>query len=194
MTLNRPALSALALLPALALLAACGGDSASGPVSPEAVAANLGGTPSSGPVLVECPAEVTRTASATIGTPGGTLELDGHRLHVPRGAVRGPTKFDLTVPASNYMEVEVHANGQQHFNFQTPATLTVDYSRCTRSNVDGELLRIFVVDETTGEILEDLGGVDDKVARTVTTVTPHLSGYSIGANRDGVAPSDSTAP
>lgn len=192
MTQNRPALRALAL-PALALLAAaCGGDAASGPVSPDAAALNAGGTPSSGPVLIECPAEVTRTASATIGTPGGTLELNGHRLHVPKGAVRGPTRFDLTVPASNYMEVRVHANGQQSFNFHTPATLTVDYSRCTRSNVDGEQLRIFVVDETTGEILEDLGGVDDKISRTVTVVTPHLSGYSIGANRGDLAPSDST--
>ena len=67
-----------------------------------------------GPVL--CPTARTRTASAVIGRRGGTVALDGHRVTLPPGAVRRPTKITLTAPASRYLEIDLRANEQDHYS------------------------------------------------------------------------------
>ncbi|HLM67112.1 MAG TPA: hypothetical protein VK358_06280, partial [Longimicrobium sp.] len=85
----------------------------------------------------------------------------------------------VTVPASQYMRVDITAGNGQHYQFQKPVSMTLSYARCTRSNIAKENLRIFYVDDANA-ILQDMGGTDDKTARTVTTGTDHLSGYVIG--------------
>ena len=166
--------------PVLALALASCADAVQ-PTAPRAPETALRST-SLGPTLIECPTSVTKSKSAVIGPVGGVIELDGHRMAVPLGAVKGLKQFTLTVPASNYMEVDLKAGGQEHFQFDRPVSITIDYSRCTRSNIDGRELRIFYVDPVTKAILADMGGVDDKTARVVTTSTDHLSAYSIGVN------------
>lgn len=167
----------LALIPAAALsLAACSDALAPAPAP---VATEPGLSLASAPSILECPIDTTRSVSATIGLLGGTLELDGHRLVIPLNAVLLPTEFTLTVPASNYMEVRVTAAGQEHFEFLQPVSLTLSYGRCSRSNIEKENLRIFHIDGNNA-ILEDMGGTDDKAARTVTTSSDHLSDYAIG--------------
>lgn len=167
-------------LPALAgalLLASCTPDGAA--VAPTAPSDPVLST-TYGATLLECPVSETVSASAVIGPLGGSVSVAGHRLNVPLGAVRGLRTFTLTVPASNYLDIEIRADGQEHFQFDAPVALTLDYSRCTRSNIKKENLRIFYIDPVTKTILQDMGGVDDKDARTVTTDTDHLSGYAIG--------------
>ena len=132
---------------------------------------------------LECPVEVTKSVSKTIDLLGGTLELDGHRLSIPLNAVLLPTQFTLTVPASNYMEIKVTAGNQEHFDFRAPVSLTIDYSRCTRSNINKSALRIYYWDSATKVFLQDMGGTDDKAGRKVTTTTDHLSDYVIGQNQ-----------
>jgi hypothetical protein len=169
------------LLPAVVLtaaLAACAPDSdTSRLTAPDApsLSATYGAT------LVECPASETLTATASVGPTGGEVRVGAHRMVVPPLAVVGPAKtFTLTVPASNYMEVQIRAGNQQHFQFNRPVSVTLDYSRCTRSNIEKGDLRVLYVDPVTKQILQDMGGVDDKDARTVTIDTDHLSGYAIG--------------
>lgn len=135
-----------------------------------------------GPTLIECPTSVASSASAVIGPTGGVVEVGGHRMTVPLGAVKGLKTFTLTVPVSNYMEIGIKADGQEHFQFDAPVSITIDYSRCTRSNIDGRELRIYYIDPATKAILADMGGVDDKTVRVITTNTDHLSGFSIGGN------------
>ena len=143
-----------------------------------------------GAVLLECPNATVRSASAVIGSTGGSVQLDNHRLNVPAGAVKGRKRtFTLTVPASNYMDVEIRADGQEHFTFDAPVSVTIDYSRCTRQNILKDDLHIFHIDPVTKEILDDMGGVDDKTATVVTTGTDHLSGYAIGQGRTDTIPS-----
>lgn len=170
-------LRALAFPAALAALASCTPD-----VDPARLTAPDAPARSTafGATLVECPANQTQTSSALIGALGGTLSVGNHRMVVPPLAVLGLGTFTMTVPASNYLEVEIRANGQEHYQFHRPVTLTLDYSRCTRSNIDKSPLRIFYIDPVNKQILQDLGGVDDKAARTVTVGTNHLSGYAIG--------------
>ena len=132
-----------------------------------------------GAVLVECPTDVTRSTSGTLGILGGTLELDGTRITIPAFALLLPTQFTLTLPASNYMEVEIRAGSAEHFEFEAPVTIAIDYSRCSRSNIDKAPLSAWHIDTETKALLENMGGTDNKTARTVTFDTDHLSGFSI---------------
>lgn len=134
---------------------------------------------SSGPTLVECPANEEESVTGTISTIGGAIHLRNHALTLPALAVSAPTDFRLATPVSNYMELEVKAGGQDSFTFNRTGTITIDYSRCTRSNVDKAPLSVWKIDPETKELIEYMGGVDDKEARTVTFQTDHLSTYSI---------------
>ena len=136
-------------------------------------------TANSGPALIRCPLNTPSSASATLGPLGGTLTLGGHRVVVPAGALLGPTHIQVTEPASQYVELSVQANGLPHFEFELPVVVTLSYERCTRSDLDKVPLGAWYIDELTKALLEDMGGVDDKAARTVTFSTLHFSGYAI---------------
>ena len=158
---------------AAVLMAACA-DGPAAPFEPEPQYASVTGTG-----LVECPSAVSRSVSGTLGVLGGTLELDGTRITLPPLAVLRPTRFTLTLPASDYMEVQVRAGDAEHFRFTLPATIVIDYSRCTRSDIDKAPLSVWHIDTVTKALLDIMGGADDKTARTVTFQTDHLSGFSI---------------
>jgi hypothetical protein len=177
-------LGALALSSSLLVLLGCADRSETHLTAPLSPAAPLLST-TYGATLLECPVSETRTASTTIGALGGTLQLDGHRVAVPKGAVLAPTTFTITVPASNYVDVELRAGSGGSATFRQPVSVTLSYDRCTRSNIRKEDLRIYHVDQATKAILADMGGVKDPQARTVTTSTSHFSGYAIGVNRSG---------
>lgn len=134
---------------------------------------------SSGPVLVECPTETSDSATGTIGVLGGVVALGQHALRLPLQAVLVPREFSVATPVSNYMELTVRASGEESFLFNRPGTITIDYSRCTRSNIDKAPLSVWQIDPQTKELLEHMGGVDDKDARTVTFETGHLSTFAI---------------
>ncbi|HEY7768004.1 hypothetical protein [Longimicrobium sp.] len=174
-----------ALLAALAGAAASCADSPAAPPAPAASLARF-----SGASPLECPVATATSATATIGALGGVLEAGGHRVVIPANAVLFPTSFTMTVPASRYVEVDVKAAGLEHFEFLQPVVLSLSYARCTRTDIDRESLRIYYVDSDTRAILEDKGGVDNKLTRTVTTVTDHFSGYLIGQGRSGDSGAD----
>ena len=132
-----------------------------------------------GATLVECPTSATSSASGLVTPLGGVVTAGGTTITVPAGAVLLPTTITVTVPASNYMEVDISVAGVEHFVFQQPVTVTLSYARCTRSDIDKTPLTAWHIDGNTKALLEAMGGVDDKVARTVTFPTGHLSGYAL---------------
>ena len=134
---------------------------------------------SSRPELVECPTDVSYETSGTVQPLGGSVTLRGHAVNVPLGAVLTPTTIGLAEPASQYMMIELSANGQDHYQFEAPLSITISYERCSRSNIDKAPLQVWLVDETTGALLQNMGGIDDKEARTITFETDHFSGYAI---------------
>jgi hypothetical protein len=144
----------------------------------EAQASNLPG----GAALLACPAREGRSTTAVIGPLGGVLELDGHSMLVPGGAVLDPTSFKMVVPASPHLEIQVTAEGHSGFVFERPVTLSISYARCPREDLQMKSLRIFYIDAQTKEILADHGGDDNKLLRRVTALSGHLSGYSVGSN------------
>lgn len=180
MNMPRTPVRFAALALGAAVLASCAEGGAAGRVTaPEAPRASS----SLASTLIECPSETSASASALVGPLGGTVAVGGHRLVIPPLAVPLPTEFTVTAPASGYLELDVRAGGQEHYTFQKPVSLTLSYARCTRSDINKAPLRVFYIDPVTNAVLEDMGGTDDKTARTVTIGTGHLSGYAIGQGR-----------
>ena len=129
--------------------------------------------------LIECPSSQSSTTTTLVSPLGGLVSIGGTTISIPAGALALPTLITVTVPASNYMEVDISVPGLEHFEFDLPVTVTVSYARCNRADIDQSPLSAWYIDGETHELLEHMGGTDNKVARTVTFTTPHLSGYAL---------------
>ena len=129
--------------------------------------------------LLECPANSSQTTSAIVGVLGGTVSLGGTSIAIPPGALSAPTLITVTVPAGQYMEVDVHANDLTSFLFNSPVSITIDYSRCNRNDIQSAPLTVWHINEQTKALIENMGGSDDKVAQSITFSTGHLSGYAV---------------
>ena len=130
------------------------------------------------PKLLACPSSERQTTTATIGIDGGTIALGGTSVVLPASAVLSPTTIELTIPESPYMEVEITANGGEHFNFLRTIAVTVDYSRCGSTPLLAPL-SAWYIDSDSKALLERMLSVDNKLTRSVTFVTSHLSGYAL---------------
>lgn len=133
-----------------------------------------------GPKLLVCPTSTTLTG-VFLADPilGGSLSLGGTTVSIPAGAVSLPQLFVVTIPASKYMEVDVTAQGLTSFLFNQPATITIDYSRCSLSATENKQLKVYHIDTLTKALLENMNATDDKAARKITFQTGHLSGYGV---------------
>jgi hypothetical protein len=136
-------------------------------------------TASSGPSLLICPTNDTSSRAGTISPLGGLVSLDGHKVKVPLGGLLFPTTIEITEPASQYVEIALTANGLPHFDFELPVLVTVSYARCNRSNIDDHELEVWYIDSETHELLEPMGGIDNKLTRSISFFTNHFSGYAI---------------
>ena len=163
---------------ALAALGACSDQQPTEPRRP--TAARLDALLSSGPRLVECHSDESATASAPIGVLGGVVSIGGTSVTVPEGALGAETNVELTIPASRYVEIRLKADDQEHFSgFLKPVVVTIDYSRCNRSDLLTKPLSVWYIDSDTKELQERMGGVDNKLTQSITFTTPHFSGYAI---------------
>jgi hypothetical protein len=132
-----------------------------------------------GPTLINCPAGEAQTASALIGPLGGVLAAGNTQVVIPANAVLSPTTFNLTVPASKYVEIEVTTDASEHYVFAQPVVVTLDYGRCGRSNILRAPLTAWNIDPDTKALLEPMVSVDNKLTQTVTFTTLHFSGYAV---------------
>jgi hypothetical protein len=169
----------------LLAVAACSGDVAS-PSQPAgaAVAGSIippliSHSDATSASLIECPTNETQSVTARIGPLGGVLALGNTRVVIPLSAVLFPTDFTLTVPASRFVEIEVRAAGTEHYLFQTPIAMTIDYSRCNSPELSQETLSVWNIDPESKALLERMTGVDDKLTHTIVFTTIHLSGYAV---------------
>jgi hypothetical protein len=171
--------SRLVLAATLAMVAAasCTSDQVAAPRPTDP--SMLLGLPGTSSTLITCPAGEAGTATGLIGPLGGVLAAGNTRVVIPAGAVLSLTSFTLTVPSSKYVEIEVKPVGGEHFVFELPVAVTLDYGRCGRSNLDKGLLTAWNIDPVTKRLLAPMVSVDDKVARTVTFSTIHFSGYAV---------------
>jgi hypothetical protein len=165
---------------ALAVLGACGDQRPTEPAKP-ATGGSLDGLLSSGPKLVECHIDETKSTTALIDAGGGTVALDGTSVLFPLGALAGPTIVTLTIPASRYIEVAIQTDGQRYFPVDLPQpVVTIDYSRCNRSDVLVKPLMVWYIDSETKALLENMDVLfDNKLLQRITFSTGHFSGYAI---------------
>lgn len=130
--------------------------------------------------LLACPTADEARTQAVIGPGGGTLGARGTSITIPAGAVPVPTTFEVVVPVSPYMEVEIHAVGQSTYTFAQPAAITINYARCPADTVPADaVLEGVYVESGTRRVLERMGGTADKSSKKITFSTPHLSGYIV---------------
>ena len=136
---------------------------------------------SAGPSLIQCPTSETLRSLPTLVLPlvESVVSVGGTSITIPAGAVLTPTLITVTVPASKYMEFSVRANDLAHFIFQQPVEVTIDYSRCTRSDIDRAPVEAWYINAITKQMLENMDGVDDKATRRITFRTGHLSNYAV---------------
>lgn len=157
----------------LFILTSCGEPRATAPED------TINTSTSSSPTLIECPTNKTDITTGLVGLLGGALSLDGSGISIQAGALTAPTLFQMTVPASRYMEIDISAVGFQTFLFQDSVSVTIDYSRCNRSDLDQQVLHVWHIDPFSKALLEDMGGTDDKTTHRITFKTNHLSGYAV---------------
>lgn len=162
----------IALVVAVGLTACAESDAPNGPAEPQL-------SVSSNPTLVECPSTSTLSSLGTVLPTGGVVALGGHRVTLPLGAVLSPTAIEIRDPASQFMMLDLRAGGQEHYQFRAPISVTIDYSRCSRSNIDKGTLSVWLIDPATGALLQNMGGVDDKANHRITFQTDHFSGYAL---------------
>lgn len=163
-------------LVALSLLASC----AEAPVGVPPVPGTRLDVESSARFL-GCPSDSAAVSTVgTIGVGGGALRVGPLRLEVPANAVLAPTTFELVVPPSPYLEVQLHAVGVEHFVFERPVLVTLDLGRCgTTTGPGGAPLQAVYVAPVTREVLEVMGGRVDAEARKLRFETGHFSSYVV---------------
>ena len=127
--------------------------------------------------LAVCPTNQTQSTSSVLGVLGGTVSLDGSSVVLPAGALLSSATIALTIPASQYMEIGVTANGG-HYLFQQSIAITIDYSRCS-PDVQAKTLSVWNIDPNTKQLLQNMGGIDNKLTHQITFTTIHLSGYAL---------------
>ena len=132
------------------------------------------------PGLLVCPQRTFDFAWSIFG-PRRRLAVAEWEPGDPCSAVIAPSLAFVTVrqPISPFVEIEVRVNGRPHFDFAQPVTVVLDYSRCPESSLPAGPLTAGVTDPLTNEFIEDMHGVDDRAARTVTFTTDHFSGYAV---------------
>jgi hypothetical protein len=124
--------------------------------------------------------------SGLLGTVGGTLEVLGHSIFVPEGAVSRRTLFTIFALPGGYVEVDLNAGIRGILGilfdvggrgFDEPVTVTLSYERST--NVpDPSKLVVLRLNGLFGQP-EEIPTTVDPVNKTVSAKLDHFSRYAI---------------
>ena len=140
---------------------------------------SLSGTEIGAPSLLQCQRTFFDITWGILGPLGGLLSLDGHSIVVPPLALDRLAFITLRTPSTRFVEIEARVNGQDHFDFGQPITVTLDYSRCRPWQLGPEPVTVWQIDPDTKAFIQDMGGVDDRVNKRITFTTDHFSGYAV---------------
>ena len=128
------------------------------------------------------------SVSKTIGVDGGSLNVMGHSLVVPAGAVQQPTLFTMTLPRLGYVEVELHATVTDLLGrlidlgangFDRPVTLSMTYARATNVDDPRDLVILHKLGNNKYEVIPS---VLDQDAKRLRAELEHFSGYCMASN------------
>lgn len=177
----------------LLAVAACQPDGSNRPSPTEPdllLGLNLGGslggyTLANDPVLAQLLNQPVKV-SQLVNVDGGSLELLGHELTVPAGAVLQPTLFTLTVLPSGHVEVYLTALSTNLLGgilnvgkkgFAEPVEVTLTYKRST--NVTDPSTLIILREKGLFGQPQPMPSTVDQVNETVTAELDHFSRYFV---------------
>lgn len=119
--------------------------------------------------------------SGVITPAGGKLvapTAPKNEIYVPRGAVSRAARIEVVIPASGILEIDIKANRRDHFEFQKPIRVTLDYGMCghPRRLIPGSAWHW----DGSNTFFEQMPGfVVDTRAQTISFTTDHLTGFVI---------------
>ena len=129
-----------------------------------------------------------KRVSLTIDHNGGSLEIHGHRLTVPAGAVSVPTVFTMLRLPNGVVMVHLFAVqpgllGETlnigALGFSTPVTVSLTYARATNVRNPQDLVILRMNPKGTGYPHEVMPVVVDERTQTVQAELDHFSSYSM---------------
>lgn len=175
-----PCVAGLALLAAIGLASCAGVDT---PTSPAQQPAGLAtAQPSANPRLlapllnglVGCNQQQYGIASRVIGPLGGSIQVNGHVLVIPPGALAQNVLITAEAPNDNYASVRFQPEG---LRFAKQARLTLDYSFCPIGRLN--LLKRVAYTSDSLDILSYLLSTDDLLRMQVSARLDHFSRYAV---------------
>ncbi len=121
--------------------------------------------------LPHCNPLPSATATATIGSSGGVIEVGPHTLDIPAGALHGRVTIAAFAPSDTLARIQFQPEG---LVFRKPAALTMSYANC---DVSGTVKARIAYTDDALVIIEYLSSVD-KGSR-VTGELNHFSNYAV---------------
>lgn len=124
--------------------------------------------------LLQCTPLPAQTATKTIGSDGGVLQIGPHYLVVPPGALHADVTITARINSESVDAVQFQPEG---LTFDRPAYLNMSYANC---NLLGLLLpkRIAYTSDRL-QILSFLLSVDNLFTKRVTGRLEHFSQYAV---------------
>lgn len=124
--------------------------------------------------LVACPRQDYARTVQTVGPNGGTINVGGHRLVIPRNALTRNVTITAEAPADYVASVKFQPEGLQ---FAKPARLTLDYSDCPLARLD--LFKHIAYTTDLLSILDLLNGTDNILTAKISADLDHFSRYAV---------------
>jgi hypothetical protein len=130
-------------------------------------------------VKLHTPAEGT-TGSLVVNREGGTLQVAGHMLYIPKNTVSKQTVFIMTVVAGEYIHVDLQAfrksDGASVTQFRDGVWLGLSYAGANEG--DRPLTVSYLVDGTVEGGLEPVPSYTYPSMQMVWGSLNHFSGYA----------------
>lgn len=118
--------------------------------------------------------------SGLVTPAGGVLvskTAPKNAIYFPKHAVKRATWIEAVIPASGVLEIDIRANRQDHFVFNKPIRVTLDYGMCgPRAQPPRNAWHW----DGSSKFFERMPGfVVNTRAKTITFETDHLTGFII---------------
>lgn len=124
--------------------------------------------------LLACSPLAADSATRSIGSEGGTLQVGPHTLVVPPGALADSVSITAVAPADSVNRVTLQPEG---LTFAEAASLTMSYANCDGLSSTLPKQIAYLTDALA--IIEYLVSLDDVESRTVTGRLEHFSTYAV---------------
>ena len=124
--------------------------------------------------LLSCSTQTYDSVTQSVGAAGGTINVGGHKLVIPAGALSSTVSITAVTPAVNHREVQFQPHGLQ---FDKKATLTLSYSGC--SLISQLIPKKIVYMDSALNPLELILSLDIPLLKKVSGKIDHFSGYAV---------------